>query len=122
MIDAEQFAREWVRAWNDHDIEAVLAHFDDAVVFTSPVALKVLPATGGVVHGKAALREYWTAALAGIPDLEFSVEGVFGGIDTVVIAYRNQNGGSVSEVLRFNDAGLVIEGHGTYLIRETPPT
>ncbi|MCZ0729838.1 nuclear transport factor 2 family protein [Mycolicibacterium iranicum] len=122
MIDAEQFAHEWVRAWNDHDVEAVLAHFDDAVLFTSPVALKLLPSTGGVVQGKDALREYWTRALAGVPDLTFAVEGVFGGIDTVVIAYRNQNGGVVSEVLRFNDEGLVIEGHATHLIRETPPT
>ncbi|MDA2893786.1 nuclear transport factor 2 family protein [Mycolicibacterium sp. BiH015] len=122
MIDADQFAREWVRAWNDHDIEAVLTHFDDAVLFTSPVALKVLPSTGGVVQGKAALREYWTTVLVSVPDLEFAVEGVFGGIDTVVIAYRNQNGGVVSEVLRFNEDGLVIEGHATHLIRETPPT
>lgn len=122
MIDAEQFARDWVRAWNDHDIDAVLAHFDDAVLFTSPVALKVLPSTDGVVQGKDALREYWTRALAGVPDLAFAVEGVFQGIDTVVIAYRNQNGGVVSEVLRFNDEGRVIEGHATHLIRETPPT
>jgi hypothetical protein len=122
MIDAEQFARQWVQAWNDHDIDAVLAHFDDAVLFTSPVALKVLPSTGGVVQGKDALRAYWTRALAGVPDLAFAVESVFQGIDTVVIAYRNQNGGVVSEVLRFNDEGLVIEGHATHLIRETPPT
>lgn len=74
------------------------------------------------MQGKDALREYWTRALAGVPDLTFAVEGVFGGIDTVVIAYRNQNGGVVSEVLRFNDEGLVIEGHATHLIRETPPT
>ncbi|MDG4667847.1 nuclear transport factor 2 family protein [Mycobacterium sp. 236(2023)] len=115
-IDAGRFAAEWVRAWNAHDVEAVLAHFADDVEFTSPVALKVLPATGGVVRSKAALREYWTTALAGIPDLRFTVEGVYQGVDTIVITYRNQNGGSVNEVLRFNDAGLVVEGHGTYLI------
>ena len=28
--------------------------------------------------------------------------------------YRNQNGGLVSEVLKF-DGPLVVEGHGTYL-------
>lgn len=118
-IDAAAFSADWVRAWNEHDVEAVLKHFDDEVVFTSPVALKVRPQTGGVVRGKAALREYWTAALAGIPDLRFTVERVYQGIDTVVIAYRNQNGGRVSEVLRFNDAGLVVEGHGTYAPTDT---
>jgi hypothetical protein len=61
------------------------------------------------------LRHYWTVALTRIPDLQFTVEGIYQGIDTVVIAYRNQDDGLVSEVLRFND-GLVIEGHGTYRI------
>ena len=57
--DPAVFADDWVRAWNDHDVEAVLAHFHDDVVFNSPVAARVLPETGGVVRDKAALREYW---------------------------------------------------------------
>ena len=114
-LDAIKFSHEWVRAWNAHDVEAVLVHFDDQIVFTSPVALELLPQTGGVVRGKAALRGYWIAALTRIPELEFTVEGVYQGIDIVVIDYRNQTGGLVNEVLRFTDENLVIEGHGTYL-------
>jgi ketosteroid isomerase-like protein len=34
--DAQTFAREWVKAWNDHDLEAILAHYADDVVFHSP--------------------------------------------------------------------------------------
>jgi ketosteroid isomerase-like protein len=115
LADAIAFSRQWVAAWNAHDVEAVLEHFHDDVVFTSPVAAELLPNTHGVVRGKTALRHYWTVALTRIPDLRFTVEGVYQGIDTVVIAYRNQDDGLVSEVLRFND-GLVIEGHGTYRI------
>lgn len=44
------------------------------------------------------------------------IENVYRGIDTVVIHYRNQNGGLVNEVLRFGGDGRVIEGHGTYLV------
>ncbi len=112
-LDAIAFSRQWVAAWNAHDVEAVLEHFHDDVVFTSPVAAKLLPDTHGVVRGKPALRHYWTVALTRIPDLRVTVEGVYQGIDTVVIAYRNQDDGLVSEVLRF-DGTLVIEGHGTY--------
>jgi hypothetical protein len=36
-----------------------------------------------------------------------------------VINYRNQNGGLVSEVLKF-DGPFVVEGHGTYLGNATP--
>src|SRR5262249_19608486 len=109
-----QFADDWVRAFNAHDVEAVLAHFHDDVVFTSPVAAPVLPDSGGVVHGKDALRHYWTTALKMLPDLHFEVIGVYRGESTLVINYRNQRGELVNEVLHF-DGGLVREGHGTYL-------
>ena len=112
---AAVFAAAWVRAWNDHDVEAVLAHFHDDVVFSSPVAARVLPETGGVVRGKAALREYWVTALAKVPDLHFEVVGLYDGESVLVINYRNERGGLVNEVLLF-DGDLVRQGHGTYLV------
>ena len=113
--DPTTFAEQWVAAWNAHDVEAVLAHFADDVLFTSPVATRVLPETGGVVRGKDALRHYWTTALAAVPDLHFEVIGVYRGESTLVINYRNERGGLVNEVLTFDADGLVREGHGTYL-------
>jgi hypothetical protein len=112
--DPAEFSDEWVRAWNAHDVEAVLAHFHDDVVFSSPVAARLLPETGGVVRGKAALRDYWVAALKVVPDLHFDVVGVYRGESLLVVNYRNERGGLVNEVLVF-DGGLVREGHGTYL-------
>ena len=112
--DPQQFADDWVQAWNAHDVEAVLRHFADDVVFTSPVAARVLPESGGVVRGKTALRRYWTTALAMLPELRFEIVGVYRGQSTLVLNYRNERGGLVNEVLIF-DAGLVREGHGTYL-------
>ena len=113
--DPAGYADEWVRAWNAHDIEAVLAHFADDVVFTSPVAARVVPESGGVVRGKAALRDYWMAALAQHPDLRFELVDVYRGESTLVINYRNHRGQLVNEVLTFGGDGLVHEGHGTYL-------
>lgn len=66
-----------------------------------------------MVRGKAALRRYWIAALERIPDLRFTVEGVYQGVNTIVIAYRNQNEHLVNEVLIF-DGDAIVEGHGTY--------
>lgn len=114
-LDARAFSQRWVQNWNNHDLEAVLRDFHDDVVFTSPVAAKLVPQTHGVVRGKAALRQYWTTAVERIPDLRFVVESVYQGIDTIVITYRNQNNAMVNEVLRFKD-NAVIEGHGTYRI------
>lgn len=41
--DPRVFAEDWLAAWNRHDVDAVLAHFHDDVVFTSPVAARVVP-------------------------------------------------------------------------------
>lgn len=112
--DKDVFARNWVEAWNSHDVGAVLAHFRDDVVFSSPVAARLLPDTGGVVRGKQALRDYWTTALAQLPDLHFELVAVYQGESLLVINYRNQRGQLVNEVLAF-DGELVREGHGTYL-------
>jgi hypothetical protein len=32
--EAADFARDWVTAWNDRDVEAVLGHFADDAVFS----------------------------------------------------------------------------------------
>lgn len=113
--DSHGFAEEWAAAWNRRDVEAVLAHFHDDVVFTSPVAADVVPESVGVVRGKAALREYWRAAVQAVPDLHFDIVGIYRGVSTLVINYRNQTGGLVNEVLEF-DGALVRRGHGTYLV------
>ncbi|WP_261300117.1 nuclear transport factor 2 family protein [Sphingomonas alpina] len=120
VTDPSSFAAEWCDAWNAHDLERVLDHFHDDVLFTSPVAAAILPETRGQVHGKDALRAYWSEGLRRIPDLHFTVEQVFAGVDTVVIQYRNQKGVSVSEVLIF-DGDRVKSGHGTYPVGAENP-
>lgn len=104
LPEPQTFARAWVDAWNAHDVEAVLSHFAQDVVFTSPVAAQLFDDCDGVLRGKSALRAYWTRGLQLIPDLRFEVVGVYAGISTIVIHYRNHKGGLVCEVLRFEGA------------------
>ena len=112
--DVNEFVASWLQAWNDHDLEAILSHFSDDVVFTSPVAAQLIEGSHGVVRGKAALRQYWQEGLRLIPDLHFEVVGAYVGIDVIVVNYRNQKGNLVNEVLAF-EGPLVRRGHGTYL-------
>jgi ketosteroid isomerase-like protein len=114
QAEAHEFARHWLDAWNRHDLDALLAHFADGVIFTSPVAARIVEGSEGAIHGKQALRAYWTEGVRLIPDLHFELVGLYVGVDTLTINYRNQNGGLVNEVLRF-EGSLVVEGHGTYL-------
>ncbi|WP_339706130.1 nuclear transport factor 2 family protein [uncultured Sphingosinicella sp.] len=111
--DWTDFAAKWCADWNARDVERVLAHFHDDAVFTSPLAAQRVPESGGTVRGKAALRAYWTGGVRAVPDLHFTIEGVFGGVDMVTILYRNQAGIRVTETLRF-DGAKVREGHAAY--------
>jgi ketosteroid isomerase-like protein len=112
--DPYAFAIRWCAQWNAHDLEGLLTHFTEDVVFTSPVAGRILGGDG-IVRGKAALRAYWQTGLEKVPDLRFEIIDVYGGVDTLVINYRNQAGTRVCEVLTFV-GDLVREGHGTYVL------
>lgn len=118
--EAEDFVDSWVQGWNAHDLERVLGHSSEDIVFTSPVAAQLLSDSDGVIRGKAAPREYWREGLRRIPDLRFEVVGMYLGVDTLVINYRNQRGGLVNEVLTF-EGSLVTQGHGTYLDSDLNP-
>jgi ketosteroid isomerase-like protein len=109
--DARRFAAQWAEAWNRRDIEQVLAHFDDAVEFTSPTALAVMGIP--TVRGKASLREYWTKALTRLGSLRFDVDRVVWDPDgrELAIIYTSETDGKarrVSENLRFDAAGQVV--------------
>jgi len=107
---AESFAASWAEAWNRRDLEAVLSHFRPDVLFTSPTALAVVGSP--TVRGKEALRAYWTAALARVGSLRFTVDRVAWDPASreLAIVYLSAIDGvrrSVSENLRFDEAGLV---------------
>jgi ketosteroid isomerase-like protein len=115
LADPQAFAEAWNAAWNARDLDAVLSFFAEDAVFSSPLAAKVVPESGGTVRGKAAMRDYWTAALAQAGPLEFELTGLHAGIDLLLIGFRTNGGADRIEVLRFRD-GLVVEGAGTYRV------
>jgi hypothetical protein len=114
---ARTFANEWANHWNRRDVDAVLVHFAEAVVFSSPIAAKL---TGrSTVTGTHALRAYWELALAGIQSLRFVVDRAIWDDATseLAIVYdREVNGGHdrAVEVLTFSADELVVRGEVFY--------
>lgn len=106
-VDPHAFAAEWIAAWNAHDLDRILAHYAADVVLTSPRAAQVVPASGGVIRGRDALRAYWAAALARSPDLRFALERVLATVGGATLLYRNHRGEQVTETLLWNQAGQV---------------
>lgn len=111
---AERFAREWAQAWNDRDIEAILRHYTDDVVFHSPRIALILGADQSSIEGKDALRAYWTAALEKASSLYFEVDRVFVGADALTILYTNHRDETVAETFVFDAARRVRLSTATY--------
>jgi hypothetical protein len=105
--EARALAREWIDAWNAHDLDRILAHYDDAVVLTSPVAAELLGDPTGTVRGKAGLRAYFTRGLAANPGLRFELRDVMWGIRSVVLYYANHRGTMTGEFMELADSGKV---------------
>ena len=97
--EAEALARQWVAAWNDRDVEAVLAHYTDDVVVVSPLATARGVAADGKVRGKDAVRAYYEGGLAARPRLRFTIYNVMVGVDGLTIVYRDERGRQVAETL-----------------------
>lgn len=117
MMNAEEagrFVKEWVEAWNNRELDAVLAHYGDDIVFHSPRIAIVTGEPLSSVQGKTALRSYWTRALASSPDLRFSIEAVPLGSDALTILYRNHRQQRAAETFLFDRDGLVTLSVATY--------
>jgi hypothetical protein len=41
-LEAANFGRKWVAAWNSHDLERILAHYRENVELTSPLVERIL--------------------------------------------------------------------------------
>ncbi|MEK8089271.1 nuclear transport factor 2 family protein [Thermithiobacillus plumbiphilus] len=111
--DPHGFARSWIDAWNAHDLDAVLAHFCEDFEFSSPNIVRVTGEASGRLRGKAAVRAYWSAALARLPDLRFELVDVLAGVDGLLILYRGHRGLS-AEVFEFDANGQVRRGQALY--------
>lgn len=112
--DAQTFAREWVKAWNDHDLEAILAHYAEDVVFHSPRIRIVTGRNVDALNGKAALRDYWGKALDLARDLYFEVDQVFASSDALTILYTNHRQQQVTETFVLGADGRVVRSVAAY--------
>lgn len=62
------FLEQWMAAWNGHDLDSVLRHMADDVVFEHW--------NGGVVRGKRQLGRVWQPWFAAHGDFHFEVKGI----------------------------------------------
>lgn len=111
---AERFAREWIEAWNSHDLERIFSHYTEGFEMSSPLIVERMNEPSGTLKGKAGVRPYWEDGLARTPPLRFELLDVLVGANSITLSYRNQSGRCAAEVLVFNERGEVVKGMAHY--------
>jgi hypothetical protein len=104
---AESFAREWIEAWNSHDLDRVLKHYAPEVELRSPFVSRILGGERNAVWGLSELREYFSRAMEIYPELKFVPRHVFVGVKSLLVEYESVEGRLSAEFLEFNEAGQV---------------
>ncbi len=87
-MDAQAFAVRWRQTCNSHDLDRIAALYGETVVFKSPRVRTISGEQSGMLHGRAAVRDYWRKILERRPSLTFAVERVFAGVDSIALEYR----------------------------------
>ena len=111
---AWNLANHWIAAWNAHDLDLIMTHYEDAIELTSPVAAQLLGRSDGKVVGKANLRAYFQRGLEAFPELHFHLEDVLWGINSVVLYYTNQKGTRTAEFMELSATGKVARVVANY--------
>jgi ketosteroid isomerase-like protein len=106
-MDAQEFANEWIRSWNSHDLDDILSHYSDDVEITSPMIRLAAGIDSSTLKGKEAVRDYWAKALHKIPDLRFELIEVTQGVNSVALYYKSVMSKMSIEVMFFNADGKV---------------
>jgi len=104
---AFRLAETWITAWNAHDLDRIMAHYEEDVELVSPVAVERLGISDGKVTGKADLRAYFQKGLEAYPALRFTLIEVLVGCQSVVLYYENQRGTHTGEYMEISSVGKV---------------
>lgn len=112
--EAWSLANHWIAAWNAHDLDLIMTHYDDAIELISPVAAHLLGTPDGKVAGKPNLGAYFQRGLEAYPELHFLLEDVLLGVNSIVLCYTNQKGTRTAEFMELSASGKVARVVANY--------
>ena len=104
-------AKNWLHAFNEHNLEELLSLYHDEAIHFSPKLKIRHPETDGFIKGKAAFREWWQDAFLRLPQLEYREQTITANDERVFMEYIRIVPGeeimNVAEVLEIEN-GLII--------------
>ncbi len=109
--ELSSLALKWFEAFNEHDLEKLLALYHDEATHYSPKLKVRKPETNGLIKGKDALRTWWQDAFTRLPTLSYEVTRLTPHEDRVFMEYIRRVSGEadlyVGELLEIK-AGYIV--------------
>jgi hypothetical protein len=110
-LELSRIAERWIDAFNRHDLEALLALYDDGAEHYSPKLKLRQPESRGYIKGKGALRLWWQDAFDRLPSLHYHLLQLTPYENRVLMEYTRRVQGEedlqVGELLVIRD-GLIV--------------
>jgi hypothetical protein len=72
---ADRFGKDWIEAWNSHDLDSILSHYSEDFVMPSPHIAVIAGEPSGVLNGEGLLE----AGPVALPRPAFRTAGGFVG-------------------------------------------
>ncbi|MCF0070049.1 nuclear transport factor 2 family protein [Dyadobacter sp. CY261] len=105
---AQSFARQWIDAWNSHDLAAIMSLYASEIRFYSPYIIKLGMNGEGVITDKAELEKYFSKALDIYTDLYFDLQEVLVGANSLILYYKSVSNRMAAELMELDEAGKII--------------
>ena len=110
--ELNEIAGCWFKAFNDHNLDALLALYNNNALHLSPKLKLQRPETNGLITGKVALRAWWKGAFDRLPTLQYEVIRLTPCENRIFMEYiRHVNGEEdlmVGEMLEVEN-GLIVK-------------
>ena len=107
----KEIALQWFAAFNEHNLEKLIALYDRNAAHYSPKLKIHQPETNGFIKGKDALSNWWADAFHRLPKLHYEVLRLTAEDGIVFMEYIRQTPGEedlrVGEVLEIKEGKIV---------------
>jgi ketosteroid isomerase-like protein len=104
-----QTANGWINAWNSGNLELLLDHYAEDVIFYSSAATRRWNTADGKITGKKALENHFRKAFEEVPGMKLTFKNLLLGAGSAVLLYQRETGDMAADVVLFDGDGKVKE-------------
>ena len=105
LKELQPLVEDWIDAWNSRDLDRILGHYADAVVFEANTVVHRWNRPDGTLRGIEELREHFRMGLELAPAIHFELEEVFSAPSGYAALYQRDNGNRVLDVVELDSEG-----------------